>query len=229
MHIPDGILPLTVCAGGYATTAALTWYSLRQIRRQPDPERLVPRTALLTAVFFVASWIHLPVPPVSVHLVLNGLLGVVLGWYALPALLVGLFFQAVLFQHGGITTLGVNATILGIPALLAAGLFRLLLAGRAGRLLVGAASFGAGALGVGLAVLLFYGLVVLNIPANLDAAAEEAALTLLALAHVPVVVVEGIFTLLVVLFLQRVRPELLGLLPDAAATRLVPEPAPEQV
>lgn len=211
MHIPDGILPLAVCAGGYLTTAALTHYSLRQIKRQPDPRALVPRAALLTAVFFVASWIHIPLPPVSVHLILNGLLGVILGWYAMPAILIGLFFQAVMFQHGGITTLGVNATIMGIPALLAYGLFRLrsLLSYRS-QWLTGAAGFVAGAVGVGLAVLLFYGVLVITIPTNLNAVTEQAALTLLAVAHVPVVLIEGTLTALVVLFLQRVRPELLG-------------------
>jgi cobalt/nickel transport system permease protein len=211
MHIPDGILPLSVCAAGYATTSALTWYSLRRIHQdEPDPQAAIPRTALLTAVFFVASWVHIPVPPLSVHLLLNGLLGVLLGWYAMPAILVGLVLQAVLFQHGGITTLGVNATLLGLPALLAAGLFRLrLLAGRRGRLLTGLASFGAGAAGIGGAVLLFYGLLLATIPAHLDAASEQAALTLLALAHLPVILIEGTLTVLVVLFVQRVRPELL--------------------
>jgi cobalt/nickel transport system permease protein len=224
MHIPDGILPLAVCAGGYATTAALTWGSLRQIKQQPDPQALVPRAALLTAAFFVASWIHLPLPPVSVHLILNGLLGVILGWYAVPAILVGLFFQAVLFQHGGITTLGVNATIMGIPALLAFGLFRLRFAIRhANRWLTGAASFLAGSVGVGLAVLLFYGLLVATIPANLDAATEQAALALLALAHLPVIIIEGLLTALVVLFVQRVRPELLGVQTSLTATPATPK------
>jgi cobalt/nickel transport system permease protein len=222
MHIPDGVLPLTVCAGGYATTAALTWYSLRQIQRQPDPQALVPRASLFTAVFFVASWIHLPLPPISVHLILNGLLGVMLGWYAVPAILVGLFFQAVMFQHGGITTLGVNATIMGVPALLAFGLFRLQYMFRQQhRWRTGAAGFVAGAAGVGSAVLLFYGVLVVTIPATVDASTEQAALTLLAVAHLPVVIVEGLLTALVVLFMQRVRPELLGApggLPDEHAT-----------
>jgi cobalt/nickel transport system permease protein len=176
---------------------------------------------LFTAVFFVASWIHLPLPPISVHLILNGLLGVMLGWYAVPAILVGLFFQAVMFQHGGITTLGVNATMMGVPALLAFGLFRLQYGLRQQhRWRTGAAGFVAGAAGVGSAVLLFYGVLIVTIPATVDASTEQAALTLLAVAHLPVVIVEGLLTALVVLFLQRVRPELLGApggLPDEHA------------
>ncbi|NJK81725.1 MAG: cobalt transporter CbiM [Chloroflexaceae bacterium] len=224
MHIPDGILPLAVCGAGYATTATLTWYSLRQIQRRPDPHAMVPRAALLTAVFFVASWIHIPLPPISVHLILNGLLGVILGWYAMPAILVGLFFQAVMFQHGGITTLGVNATLMGLPALLAYGLFQLrFVLHLTGRFATGAVAFVAGALGLGLAVLLFYGVLVATIPANLDVATEQAALTLIALAHIPVVIIEGILTALVVLFLLRVKPELLTDNAPVGATALLSE------
>ncbi|MFP4441210.1 MAG: cobalt transporter CbiM [Chloroflexaceae bacterium] len=216
MHLPDGILPVTVCAAGYATGGALTWYALRKINQQANPRARVPQAALLTAAFFVASWIHIPVPPTSVHLILNGLLGVLLGYYAVPAILIGLFFQAVMFQHGGLTTLGVNLTMMGLPALLAYVLFRLRFvfmrgAARRGASLPGTALTGflGGAAGLGLAVVIFYGLLVTTIPATLDMRMERAAITALTLAHIPVVLLEGVFTALVVLFLQRVRPDLL--------------------
>ncbi len=210
MHLPDGILPATVCVVGYATGGALTWYALRKINRHANPRAHVPQAALLTAAFFVASWIHIPVPPTSVHLILNGLLGVLLGYYAVPAILIGLFFQAVMFQHGGLTTLGINLTMMGLPALLASCLFRLrFLLGRKSRAGAGLAGFLGGASGLGLAVLIFYGLLVTTIPATLDIRMERAAITVLALAHMPVVLIEGVFTALVVLFLQQVRPDLL--------------------
>jgi hypothetical protein len=125
VHIPDGIIPAQVCAGGYALTGLTTWYVLRQIRRGPDPSEEVPKAALLAAAFFIGSSINIPVPPVSVHLVLNGLLGALLGWYAWPAILIGLFLQALLIGHGGLTTLGVNAVMMGVPALMAWGIFQL--------------------------------------------------------------------------------------------------------
>ena len=49
-----------------------------------------------TPAIFVASLVHVPVGPSSMHLVLNGLLGLLLGWAAFPAILVGLLLQAVL-------------------------------------------------------------------------------------------------------------------------------------
>lgn len=217
MHIPDGILPATVSVAGYAATGAITWYTLRKINQQEVPQAGVPKASLLTSAFLVASWIHIPVPPTSVHLVLNGLLGVVLGYYAFPAILIGLFFQAVMFQHGGLTSLGVNATVIGAPALLSHYIFRLRAlalhgaarGSRQERLWTGFFGFTAGAVALGASALLFLALLITTIPSHLDVEAERASIYALTLAHVPLMFIEGIFTALVALFLQRVRPELL--------------------
>ncbi len=212
MHISDGILPAQVSIGGYAIAGLATWYSLRQINKHNNPTEGVPKAALLTAAFFVASSIHIPIPPASVHLVLNGLLGAVLGYYAFPAILIGLLFQAVMFGHGGLTTLGINAVIMGIPALIAAQVFRW--RHRLGHRLkptVALSLFGflAGATGLGLAALLFFALILTNIPSGFDVQAEKMAIVGLILAHVPLMGIEGILTAMMVSFLQRVKPELL--------------------
>lgn len=212
MHIPDGILPASVLVGGYAVAGAATWYSLRRIRGQGgDPRAGIPKAALFTAVFFVATLIHVPVPPTSVHFILNGLLGVVLGFYALPAILIGLFFQAVMFGHGGLTTLGVNAAMMGVPALLAYGMFRLrTLPALGSRLWTGVFGFLAGFLGLAITAGLLFIILITTIPASLDAATERAAISALAIAHVPLAVIEGAFTAMVVLFLARVEPRMLS-------------------
>lgn len=217
MHIPDGILPAAVSVTGYATTGVATWYALRKINQQEDPQAGIPKASLLTSAFLVASWIHIPMPPTSVHLVLNGLLGAVLGYYAFPAILIGLFFQAVMFQHGGLTTLGVNATMMGVPALLSHHIFRLrgLLVrksepgSRPYRVWSGVFGFLAGATGLGISALVALVLLVTTIPSHLDVEAERASIYALTLAHVPLMAIEGIFTALVILFLERVKPELL--------------------
>lgn len=210
MHVPDGFVPIAVGAAGYAVTGAVTWYSLRKINENENPRAQIPKASLLTAAFFVSSLIHIPVPPTSVHLVLTGLLGVVLGWYAFPAILIGLLFQAVMFQHGGLTTLGINAVIIGSPALLAHFVFR-----ATQRMSVraawwdSAAAFMAGALGVGTAVVFFYIVMINSIPADLNVQAERAAITTLSLAHAPLILVEGLITALLVTYLKRVQPEML--------------------
>lgn len=213
MHIPDGILPPSVVLGGFAVTAAVTWYSLRRIRRQGDPAADLPKAAMFTAAFLVLGWIHVPVPPVSVHLILNGLMGVVLGWFAFPAILVGLFLQAVLFGHGGLTSLGVNAAMMGLPALLSHGIFRLRdLPFPSGRPSPWTGVFGflGGFTGLVAAAATLFVLLVTTVPTNIDAATERAAIGALVLAHVPLGVIEGAATAVVVLFLLRVRPALLS-------------------
>ena len=88
-------------------------YGLKKL----DP-RQVMMAAILGAAFFVASLIHIPVGPSSVHLLLNGLLGVLLGWSAVPVIFVGLLLQAILYGFGGLTVLGVNTATMGLGAVL---------------------------------------------------------------------------------------------------------------
>ena len=210
MHIPDGILPVPVTAAGYAVTAAATWYSVRKINQKENPRKDVPKASLLTAAFFVASWVHIPVPPASVHLVLNGLMGAILGYFSFPAILIGLFFQAVMFQHGGLTTLGVNAVIMGVPAIIAHYIFRLRkLGNKESRGKIAVLGFLSGAAALGVSVALFVVILLTSIPADIDIAIERAAIYTLAIAHLPLIVIEGIITAMLTVFLQRVRPRIL--------------------
>ncbi len=223
MHIPDGILPAQVCIAGYGLTGLVTWYSLRQINRKGDPSDQIPKASLLTAAFFVASSIYIPIPPSSVHLVLNGLLGVVLGYFAYPAILIGLFFQALVVGHGGLTTLGVNASMMGIPALMAYHIFQLRYVGDKAnkrdslddalvgsqRVKVGMFAFLGGAIGLAIAALIFTGIVITTVPADFDFDTERAAIVSLLILHLPLALLEGTFTAMLAVFLHRVKPELL--------------------
>lgn len=121
VHLPDNVLRNSGQLAGFGLAALLLVPACRKLR---DDE--IPRIALLTAGFFVASLIHVRVGPTSVHLLLNGLLGVVLGVRAPLAIVVGLVLQAFLFQHGGFYALGANACVMSIPALVASAAFRLL-------------------------------------------------------------------------------------------------------
>jgi cobalt/nickel transport system permease protein len=119
VHIGNEVLTGRWELGGFALAAVLL--TLGAWRFHPDD---VPRAALLTAAFFVASSMHVPLGPASVHLLLNGLVGVLLGWQCVPAIFVGLLLQAVLLNHGGFSALGVNTCIQTIPALVACAVFR---------------------------------------------------------------------------------------------------------
>ncbi len=119
VHISDNVLTAPWWLGGYALAGLLFFLGSRRLQ---DEE--IPRIALLTAAFFIASLVHVKIPPTSVHLLLNGLVGVLLGWRACLAIPVGLFLQVLLFQHGGFTTLGINTCIMLLPALFSFYLFR---------------------------------------------------------------------------------------------------------
>ncbi len=163
----------------------------------------------MAAAFFVASWIHIPVPPTSVHLVLTGLMGVILGWYAFPAILIGLFFQAVLFAHGGLTTLGVNTLTIGLPSLLAFAIFNLRRRFGKGKLPTMILGFLAGGLGVAVAAALTFLVLIRTVPLYLNIRTELSAITAMTLAYIPIALVEGTFTAMVAVFLLKVKPEML--------------------
>lgn len=225
MHIPDGALSLTthggalalsgpgiaVLSAGAAVAAAGTIVGLRRM----DYER-VPQVALLSAAFFVVSLVRVPLGPTSVHLVLNGLMGLILGWAAFPAILIALTLQAVLFGYGGLTTLGVNTVIMALPALVCHGLFYRAAHSKHDR----AAVLGACAAGM-----VAYGLSALLLGLALVAAGSEftAPAQALVLLHLPVAVVEGLVGAGAVAFLRKVRPELL----DAPLLEPIPREVPE--
>jgi len=197
MHISDGVLPLPVLAAGWAATVGLAAWTLRGIEGED-----LPRTAVMTSVFFVASLIHVPLGPTSVHLILNGLVGVILGGAAFPAILLGLVLQAVLFQHGGLTTIGVNAIMMGLPALAVSHLFRFGRRSLPGRTVL--LGFFAGASGT-----LLSGCLLALFLATAGAAFFPAA-KLALITHLPVMFIEGGVTAGTVNFLLRVEPKLLG-------------------
>ena len=142
MHISEGVLSGPVLLSGAALAAAGTAIGLKKL----DYDQIA-KAGMLSGAFFVASLIHVPLGPTSVHLIMNGLVGLLLGWAAFPAILVALALQAVFFQFGGITSLGVNTTLMALPAVLCYFAFSPLLFHRR-PLVVMAASFACGFLSV---------------------------------------------------------------------------------
>lgn len=191
--------------GGAAVGAALLAVAVRRL----DYER-IPQAAVLAAAFFVASLVSVPVGPSSVHLLLNGLIGLILGWAAVPAILVALVLQLVFFGYGGLLVLGVNTVNIALPALAVAALLGPLLrrAGRRRLLVLGAV---AGAAGVTLSGLLVALSLALSGPEYTLAARVVVA------TYLPLVVAEAAVTAAAVAFLHRVAPELLAVEAGARA------------
>jgi cobalt/nickel transport system permease protein len=197
VHISDGVLPPVMLAAGFLFTAILLFLSLKDMRVEE-----IPKISLITAALFVASLVHFPVGPTSVHLVMNGLAGILLGRRAFIGVFVALTLQAVFFQHGGLSVLGVNAFNIGIPALLAWQLFESRRGLESPRLEV---VFGA--LAGGLAVLASVLMVSLELLA-LGEAFNEISLLVIG-AHLPVILIESLVVGGAAGFLLKVKPEML--------------------
>jgi len=196
MHIVDGALSNDVVLGGAVLAAAGLAMGLRRLTVEK-----VPVAGMLSATFFVASLIHVPIGPSSVHLVMNGLTALVLGWAAFPALFVGLLLQAVFFGYGGLTVLGINTLNIALPAVLC---FHLCRSGLASPSASRAALWGA--LGGGLAIALTTVFVAFSLALSGDEFLPAAKLVFF--AHMPIMAIEAILSGAAVCLAHKVKPEL---------------------
>ncbi|MBK1624404.1 cobalt transporter CbiM [Afifella marina] len=196
MHIVDGALANDVVIGGTVLAVGGIALGLKSLTAEK-----MPAAGVLSATFFVASLIHVPIGPSSVHLIMNGLAGLVLGWAAFPALFVGLLLQAVFFGFGGLTVLGVNTLNIALPAVIVYYLCR---RGVASNSLTTAAI--SGAIGGGLAIALTTAFVAIALALSGDEFIPAAKLVFF--AHIPIMIIEALVTGAAVVLARRVKPEL---------------------
>ena len=197
MHISEGVLSGPVLLSGYALAAAGTAIGIKKL----DYEKIA-HVGVLSASFFVASLIHVPIGPANAHLILNGIVGLLLGWSAFPAILTALTLQAVLFQFGGITSLGVNTVIMAAPAVVCGYVFGSVIRNKPAW--VTAAAFCCGFLAV------FFSSLIAGAALMFTEANFMKIAALIIAAHFPVMVIEGIIAAFCVGFLNKVRPEMLA-------------------
>ncbi|MDH3885393.1 MAG: cobalt transporter CbiM [Desulfobacterales bacterium] len=196
MHISEGVLSGPVLISGGALAAVGTAIGLKKL----DYDRIA-QAAILSAAFFVASLIHVPIGPSNAHLILNGLVGLLLGWAAFPAILVALVLQAMLFQFGGITALGVNTIIMALPAVLCYIVCSPFLHKKSALAL--SAAFACGFLSV------FFSAIILGLALVFTEENFFEVSAIVIAAHIPVMLIEGIVTAMCVAFLKKVQPTML--------------------
>jgi len=196
MHISDGVLPTTISAASFALTGVGVALSLRKTRQED-----LPKIAVVTSSFFVAALIHLPLGPTSVHLLLPGIVGALLGPAAFLSIVVGLFLQSILFQYGGLTALGANGLMMGVPAYLCGVLFQSIRSDtHKTNSIAGAIT---GALGIVLCAIILASLLFLSGEDFFGVAKIAMA------AHIPVIIIEAAISAFIVSFIFRVKPEML--------------------
>jgi cobalt/nickel transport system permease protein len=198
-HIPDGVLSAPVLLTGGVIAAGLLAHALRRVG-----PREVPRVAIMAAMFFIASLIMIPLGPTSVHPLLAGLMGLVLGWGVVPAVTVGLLLQAIFFGFGGLTALGVNVVNIALPGLVAGLLLGPVIRKAAGTALASTLAACVGAAAVAGTALM------VTLVLTLSSGDFHAPARLIALTYAPLMVVEGLVTSVAFMAVLRMRPDLVA-------------------
>ncbi|MCQ9121042.1 cobalt transporter CbiM [Rodentibacter pneumotropicus] len=200
MHLSEGVLHTPILLAGATLAVIGVAVGLRQL----EHERL-PLAALFAAAFFVASTIHVPVGIGSVHLILNGMAGLFLGWAVFPAFLIALLLQVLFFSFGGFAVLGVNLCIMAIPAILVYHLFRSSLQPQMTLKACLLTGIGAGVIGVGGAAALASFVLVLDGGKNyID------LIWLLLVSHLPVFILDSLISVGVISLLCKIYPDTLN-------------------
>lgn len=193
MHLPDGIIKEGVIVASYILNLIL--YYLLAINRRIN-FKLVPKLSLITAVLFVASLFYIPVGMTTVHFSFIGLAGILLGPLSFLSVVVALLLQLILFNHGGYSTFGVNSLNYILGALSAYYIFKFRKKFELTYITEGFFAFIAGAIAVMVAVLFT------SIALYLSDYPASVVISLFTV-HLPIFILEGILTALVVIALRK--------------------------
>jgi cobalt/nickel transport system permease protein len=115
LHVPDGFLsfPVSLCSGAIAVV--LIAFCLNRVNAEYQ-ERAVPLMGVCAAFIFAVQMVNFPIPGgTSGHLLGGTLAAVLLGPWAGSLVMSAVFIvQSVMFQDGGLITLGANIVNMGL-------------------------------------------------------------------------------------------------------------------
>lgn len=195
MHISDGVLSIEVAATLGVVSVAMCAYSIKNIKNEN-----IALLSAMSALFFIASFIHIPLGPTQIHLLLIGVIGVFLGSLSFLSIAIALLLQAVLLGYGGLTSLGANLIIMALPAYLVYLISRLELFRSLNEKIK---YFLVGFLGIGFSTI-FLALVLL-----LSKEEYRIASYSVVIANIPAMILEGLITLFLLMYIKKSIPKLL--------------------
>jgi cobalt/nickel transport system permease protein len=216
MHIPDGILDLKTSGAAAALSLPALWTALRRLRLGM-PRRRIPLMGLAAAFIFVAQMVNFPVAGgTSGHLLGAVLAAVLLGPSAAIVVMTAVVLvQCLLFADGGLLALGANVFNMAVAGVVGGyGVFAVLrrvLAGRRGFLIATAFASWCSTL---LASLCCAGEL-----ASSRVAPWGAVFPAMVNVHMLIGVGEAVITSLVVVAIERTRPDLLEAPASTPASR----------
>jgi len=195
MHISDGVLSLeaTVVVSAISLIALI-----KAVKELKDEE--ISLTAVASAMFFIASFIHIPFGVTQIHLILLGVIGILISWSSFVAIFVALLLQALLLGYGGIVSIGVNLFLMATPAVIVHYLYHTDFVGKLNDRLK---YFLVGFTGTFFATL-FLTLILYFSKEEYD----YAAFTIFTV-NIVTMIIEGIVSMFLLLFIKRVYPKVL--------------------
>lgn len=122
MHIPDGILNPVVLGTAGAVSIVVLSKSATQAKKKLE-QKTIPIMGVMAAFIFAAQMVNFPLlgAVASGHLIGAALVAILFGfWPATMVMATVVSIQAIVFQDGGITVLGVNLLNMAIIAPLVA-------------------------------------------------------------------------------------------------------------
>lgn len=115
LHLPDGVFPSWLWISGLLITMAL-WVLFFRLRTAQDFARRLPLLGMMAAVMILGASVE--IVPIAYHINLTVISGILLGpsLVFLATFLVNIILA--LFGHGGITVIGLNTLILSLEGIL---------------------------------------------------------------------------------------------------------------
>lgn len=195
MHISDGIISVEVAITTGVVATLFCAYALKKLSNEK-----IALVAALSALFFVTSFIHIPFGPTQIHLMLLGFIGIFLGNLAFLSISIALILQALLLGFGGLTSLGANIIIMAMPAFVVYLIFKLNIMKKINEKI---RFFLVGFIGVFISSIFLFIILVLS---------KEEYLAVgysVIVVNIPTMILEGIITLFLLLYIKKVMPTLL--------------------
>ena len=197
MHISDGILTseVIIIISIIATVSLI--YSLRGLKNED-----ISILSAMSALFFISSFIHIPIGPTQIHLVLLGVIGVVLGRSIFLSISIALLLQATLLGYGGISSLGANLLIMASPSYF---IYLIVKNGFLNFMNVKSRYFAIGFLTV------FLSTILLTLILGFSKNEYIYASYIIFVGNIPAMIIEGLITLFLLNYIKKTMPKLLSM------------------
>jgi cobalt/nickel transport system permease protein len=207
LHIPDGFISAPVAIAGYALAIIFIAFAVRQTNRQMG-EKAAPLMGVLAAFIFAGQMINFPVAGgTSGHLLGGTLAAIFVGpWAAIIVLASVVSVQALVFQDGGLASLGTNIFNMGIlTSLLGFAIYSLVNAAGGGKPAIRLAGAFAGAW---ISVMVAAGLTAVQLAIS-GTSALDVALPAMLGVHALIGLGEGLITMAAIALVSASRPDLI--------------------